>query len=88
MQDGQDWRPATIFVVTDHLHHLLVKNYMRRDQEGRRYDGGVEIQDVAAGGGLVAAGWWVGGLVIVVVVVKWRGRCTCLQIIGMRARIM
>ena len=25
------WTPATIFLVTDHLHHLLVKNYMRRD---------------------------------------------------------
>lgn len=26
------WTPATIFLVTDHLHHLLVKNYMRRDK--------------------------------------------------------
>ncbi|KDD74504.1 hypothetical protein H632_c1270p1 [Helicosporidium sp. ATCC 50920] len=26
------WVPATIFLVTDHLHHLLVKNYMRRDK--------------------------------------------------------
>ena len=25
------WTPATIFLVTDHLYHLLVKNYMRRD---------------------------------------------------------
>ena len=24
--------PATIFLVTDHLYHLLVKNYMRRDK--------------------------------------------------------
>lgn len=24
--------PATIFLVTDHLHHLLVGNYMRRDK--------------------------------------------------------
>ncbi len=26
------YTPATIFLVTDHLHHLLVKNYMRRDK--------------------------------------------------------
>ncbi len=26
------WTPATIFLVTDHLYHLLVKNYMRRDK--------------------------------------------------------
>lgn len=26
------WTPATIFLVTDHLHHLIVKNYMRRDK--------------------------------------------------------
>ena len=26
------WTPATIFLVTDHLHHLLVKNYLRRDR--------------------------------------------------------
>ena len=25
------WTPATIFLVTDHLYHLLVKNYLRRD---------------------------------------------------------
>lgn len=25
--------PATIFLVTDHLDHLLVKNYMRRDKD-------------------------------------------------------
>lgn len=25
------WTPGTIFLVTDHLYHLLVKNYMRRD---------------------------------------------------------
>lgn len=30
--------PATIFLVTDHLYHLLVKNYMRRDKaEGACY---------------------------------------------------
>lgn len=30
------WTPATIFLTTDHLHHLLVKNYMRRDSaEGK-----------------------------------------------------
>ena len=28
------YTPATIFLVTDHLHHLLVKNYMRRDKSG------------------------------------------------------
>lgn len=26
------WTPATIFLVVDHLHHLLIKNYMRRDK--------------------------------------------------------
>lgn len=26
------YTPATIFLVTDHLHHLLVKNYLRRDK--------------------------------------------------------
>ena len=26
------YTPATIFLVTDHLHHLLVGNYMRRDK--------------------------------------------------------
>eukprot|EP00889_Picochlorum_renovo_P001948 jgi/Picre1/28978/NNA_004372.t1 len=26
------YTPATIFLVTDHLHHLLVRNYMRRDK--------------------------------------------------------
>ncbi|KAL4451723.1 hypothetical protein ABPG75_007385 [Micractinium tetrahymenae] len=31
--------PATIFLVTDHLYHLLVKNYMRRDKaEGNDED--------------------------------------------------
>jgi len=35
--------PATIFVVTDHLYHLLVKNYMRRDKaSGARGRRGVE----------------------------------------------
>lgn len=29
---GPIWTPATIFLVTDHLYHLLVKNYMRRDK--------------------------------------------------------
>lgn len=29
---GPVWTPATIFLVTDHLYHLLVKNYMRRDK--------------------------------------------------------
>jgi hypothetical protein len=28
----RQYTPATIFLVTDHLHHLLVKNYMRRDK--------------------------------------------------------
>ncbi|KAL6774638.1 GSL1 [Auxenochlorella protothecoides x Auxenochlorella symbiontica] len=27
------WTPATIFLATDHLYHLLVKNYMRRDKD-------------------------------------------------------
>jgi len=26
------WTPATIFLVTEHLHHLLVRNMFRRDQ--------------------------------------------------------
>lgn len=28
----RQYTPATIFLVTDHLHHLIVKNYMRRDK--------------------------------------------------------
>ncbi|KAK9815749.1 hypothetical protein WJX72_008855 [[Myrmecia] bisecta] len=27
------WSPATIFVASDHLYHLLVRNYMRRDKD-------------------------------------------------------
>lgn len=30
--DHPSWTPATIFVASDHLHHLLVKNGMRRDK--------------------------------------------------------
>lgn len=30
--DHPSWTPATIFLATDHLHHLLVKNGMRRDK--------------------------------------------------------
>jgi hypothetical protein len=29
--DDETWSPATIFVVSDHLHHLLVRNMFRRD---------------------------------------------------------
>ena len=29
--DDEAWSPATIFVVSDHLHHLLVRNMFRRD---------------------------------------------------------
>ena len=29
---NKTYTPATIFLVTDHLHHLLVRNYMRRDK--------------------------------------------------------
>ena len=28
--DGEAWSPATIFVVTDHLNQLIVKNLFRR----------------------------------------------------------
>lgn len=31
-QNDERWTPATIFVVTDHLHSLLVGNLFRRDQ--------------------------------------------------------
>lgn len=29
--DDEAWSPATIFVVSDHLHHLLVRNMFRRN---------------------------------------------------------
>lgn len=59
--------PATIFLVTDHLYHLLVKNYMRRDKAagallgaGRRRGraGAGRAPAGRRGRGWVGAGHW------------------------------
>lgn len=36
LQDTQKptWSPATIFLVTNRLHHLLVQNMYRRERQG------------------------------------------------------
>ena len=32
--EGEAWSPATIFVVSDHLSQLIVKNLFRRQATG------------------------------------------------------
>lgn len=82
--EGAPCTPATIFLVTDHLNHLLVKNFMRREaaadapseKDGEEGQAAAE-RDAAAFARAVrrlhAATFQVGGCTKGCMLVAWQG---------------
>ena len=73
--------PATIFLVTDHLYHLLVKNYMRRDKAAGALLGAGRGRGRAGAGGAPGAGlggrWSLGAQQRASGAAKAAGMCSC-----------